>query len=272
MDYKIIFSDMDGTLLKNHFEISDENRTAMKSAIARGVPFVFTTGRSIHGVKRTLESFDFIGTDGYVISYNGGSVHSLKDMKRLYKNAYLSKDAREIIEYAKTFPSISFIFHADERIFSYKKNEHTDHYSEVSHVNIEIVEEPLDESDEFIKSLIIGDSKDLEKVKEKVLTEHSDLFNAFFSNHNYLELVPKDTSKGNGMAFVAELLQIPLEQTIAVGDSENDISMIERAGLGVAVANALDSVKEAADWVLTETNVDHAIAKIINTKVLKNEN
>ncbi len=269
MDYKIIFSDMDGTLLNKQSEISDVTKTSIEAMGIAGMPFVLTTGRSIHGVKHALETFNFVGTDGYVISYHGGMIHHLKNMKVLHRNTYRTEDVRSIIEYAKTFTDITILFYTETRFFTYETNHRTDRYESISRVKIEAVDEPLNESDEFIKILFIGDTAKLEEIKTKILAEHSDIFNTFFSNPVYLELVPKDTNKGNALAFVANLLQIPIEETIAVGDSENDISMIQRAGLGVAVANAFDSVKEVADLVTTETNDEHAVAKLIDKYILK---
>ncbi|MEG0963241.1 MAG: HAD-IIB family hydrolase, partial [Lachnospiraceae bacterium] len=93
--------------------------------------------------------------------------------------------------------------------------------------------------------------------------------NCFFSCNEYLEYCPKDVDKGSGVKYIAEFLNVPMENTIAAGDERNDIPMIKAAGIGVAVSNAHKDVIAFADYVTENDNNHGAIAEIIKKFILK---
>jgi Cof subfamily protein (haloacid dehalogenase superfamily) len=131
--------------------------------------------------------------------------------------------------------------------------------------------------DEFLKCeptkiLIIGNPNYFAPYIEQLQKQINTSLNYVFSEHNYLEILPEAASKGNALKKFAESVSIPIEQTIAIGDNLNDLSMIKAAGLGVAVENAQDEVKKCADYI-TKGNDDEGVAeviyKVINDMCLK---
>ena len=113
------------------------------------------------------------------------------------------------------------------------------------------------------KIVFVAEPDIITRVRSLLLAnDFGDAFDFIQSDACYYEILPVGASKGTGLLKLAQILGVSPEKTIAVGDNENDISMIKEAKIGIAVGNALDSVKAVAD-IVTVTNNDHAIAKII---------
>ncbi|WMI81163.1 Cof-type HAD-IIB family hydrolase [Anaerotignum sp. MB30-C6] len=267
MNYKMIFSDMDGTLLKNDTEVSEKNRLAIEKAVKKGVQFVICTGRGVFGVERYLEQLNLIGQEGYVICQNGGAVYDLKDMSLAIRESFSPKTFAPIVQYAREL-DLELYYYDDRTFIAETESDRVKRYCEVMGSGVKIMEEPLDHNGEFTKCLITGEKEKLLSVQRMVKETAGDELDCFFSSKIFMEVVKKGVSKGNIMEETAQKAGIPLDQVIAVGDSDNDISMITKAGLGIAVANAEPEVKEIADFI-TENRCEHdAIAEIIEKFIL----
>ena len=125
-------------------------------------------------------------------------------------------------------------------------------------------------TEETNKVLLIelDDKKKLERFQKENLSWSEDKLSSFFSCDEYLEYCPLDTTKGSAISYLCNFLNIPIKNTIAVGDERNDISMLEAAQLGVAVKNAKEEVKSAAELVTENDNNHDAIAEIIEKYML----
>lgn len=269
MSYKLICTDMDGTLMGKGFEISEENIKALKEAMEKGIKVALVTGRPYNVMKYFTS---ILGDDIYVISTNG-TYFNLPGYE--YKKA-LSKDALEKIYTIGEKYNLNRHFKGCRRIIAnneigeehpYRlvnsKNKEEDRIEIIENASCEILLERAE--DEILKCILFSeDSESLKKAKSE-LKKQGDLEVVSSGKINF-EVMSKGTSKGIAVKKFCEILGIDSKEVICIGDNENDISMIEFAGLGIAMGNAIDEVKSKADFV-TDTNVNDGVAKALR-KVL----
>lgn len=267
MGYEMIFSDMDGTLLKNDTEVSEKNNVAIQQAIKKGVQFVICTGRGVFGVERFLEQLNLIGKEGYAICQNGGAVYDLRDMSLAIRESFSPKTYAPIAKFAREL-GLELYYYDDRKFMAEIETDRVKQYCKVMGSGVEVVKEPLKYQGEFTKSLISGKKEKLLLVQKMVQETAGNEIDCFFSSKIFMEVVKKGVSKGNIMEQTAKKAGVPLNSVIAIGDSHNDISMIKKAGLGIAVANAEPEVKEIADYITRNRCEQDAVAEIIEKFIL----
>ena len=261
MQYKLIVSDMDGTLLNSKDKISPKAADAINRAMEKGVYFTFATGRSISGIKRVCDA-NILWPNAPIATFNGGKIVSHTDDIVLFERFLEKQTAAEVLALCKQLGAAAIAWSEGE-LFATEENERTKQYSEKAGIEIHLI----DDTDEFlsrdISKMIWPD--DPEKIEYYITRLQGVLEgNVTFctSSPEYLEFFHSDASKGNAARFIAEKLNIPPAEIIAIGDQRNDIPMLKFAGLGVAMANALDEVKAAADYI-TLSNDEDGIADVI---------
>ncbi len=267
MTYRMIFSDMDGTLLKNDMEISEKNINTIKKATQKGVEFVICTGRGVYGVERFLKQLDLFGKKGYVICQNGAAVYDLENMNMVVKHAFSANKLRPVVEAARRL-GIDIYLYDDRTFLTEKITTEAKNYCKVMGADMRILEDGLSYEGHFTKCLLSAKTELLEQLRTEITPLTTETFNIFYSGPYYLEIVKKGVSKGNALVETAQKAGIALSEVIAVGDSENDLSMIQKAGLGIAVGNAVEDVKKAANVVMQETCAEDAVAALIEKFVL----
>lgn len=267
---KILFLDIDDTLLTRRKTITDENRSAIGKALAAGHRIVICSGRPHFGVLSIAESLGLAGDGCYLISYNGGQIWDCGKKTAVYRKTVSMRDVRLCFDEAdregihcQTYDSASLLV----RHF----NKETKYYVESIHVPYrEVPTLPDGLTEEPVKVLLISfeGAKKLNPYREEMLRQTEGRLSLFQSNPWYLECVPTGISKGFAVRFLCDYLGIPVENSVSAGDSENDLPMIEAAGIGCAVANATDACKASADYV-TGHDCDHsAVAEIIYRFIL----
>lgn len=267
MNYKMIFSDMDGTLLKSDIEISEKNKSAIKMAVEKGVQFVICTGRGVFGVEPYLRQLGLVGQEGYAICQNGGAVYDLRDMSLAIRESFSPEIFKPIVYYAREL-GLELYYYDDRTFIAERESERVKNYCKVMGSSVKLMEEPLTHPGEFTKCLVTGDREKLLLVQKMIMETAGDALDCFFSSPIFMEVVKKGVSKGKIMEITAKKAGIPLEEVIAVGDSHNDISMITKAGMGIAVANAEEEVKKVANFITKNSCEQDAIAEVIETFIL----
>lgn len=267
MAYRMVFSDMDGTLLKSASELSEKNIEMVGKAVDQGVKFVICTGRGVYGVERFLEKLNLLGRPGYVICQNGAAVYNLENMEMVLKHSFSSDDLRPVVEIARE-EGVEVYLYDDRTFVAEKVTPQVEAYCRVMHADMRILPDGLEYEGYFTKCLLSGSYEQLDTVRKKVEPLIAGKLNHFFSGPQYLEFVKTGVSKGRALQETAEKAGVPLAEVIAIGDSENDLSMIQAAGLGVAVANAQEHVKAAADYVTETTCEQDAVADVLQRFVL----
>ena len=254
-------TDLDGTLLRNDKSVSKENLEAIEYFKANGGLFTFITGRMpyfVSGLYRTVKPNAPIGC------INGGGVYDYDQQKYLWAQA-ISPDVMELVEYAdKNIEELGIQVNALERLYFCRENSAMKRFRRETGLpnligDYKAITEP-------VGKIVFGD-EDGDKITRlaALLDGHprADEFDFIRTDHMLYEILPKGINKGSVLPKMAELLGLDPNRTIGIGDYNNDVTLLQAAGLGVAVDNAVPEVKAVAD-VITVSNEDHAIAAIVS--------
>jgi 5-amino-6-(5-phospho-D-ribitylamino)uracil phosphatase len=243
MTYKMIALDMDGTLLNSEHNVSQGNRDAIQAALAKGVIVTLATGRGIQSIKPFIKE---LALPGPIVSVNGGMIW--KNENELWQQYTLDRGhlqaLRELAEQHNAWYWGYSSEGACQKDTFIAKPDQVDWYKFGYHV----------EDDEARTAIL------------STLDEWG-CFEVSNSHPHNIEVNPKDIHKANGLRALCHEKGLAMDEVIAVGDSLNDIHMIKEAGLGVAMGNAQEVVKKAAD-IVTLTNDEDGVAKVIHDYVL----
>lgn len=269
MKYKVLITDMDGTLLDEKVQITEKTKKALNLAYERGVKIIFATGRLYSSAYKYAEEFDFPIP---IISSNGAVIID-GDGEKIYENTL---EGKKVVEAVKIMEKAGLYHHlyTEDTVYGreidipFLKRYYSDRKGNLAVKTVEYrdIEEVLSEGIKFSKILASSQNYSELDILEEELKEISniELTKSWIDN---VEVMNKGVSKGKAIEQYCKIKGISLEEIIAIGDNENDIPMIQYAGLGVAMGNAVDSVKEVAD-VITETNGREGIVKVVNDYIL----
>ncbi len=271
MEYKIIACDMDETLLSSDATICQRNIDAIKKAIAKGVKFVPCTGRgfrSIEGVLKTLDLYDQAGQ--YVIGFNGASITENKGSRSLFWDPIPFDLADQLFRRCCTYGQCMHIYTRDVvYITNITPDEEAFLHGRMGYVPVET--ESLDfirGKEEVCKLIVTNTDYDyLQRVHAELQPLLGDITVSFSSNR-YIEFMHQGVNKGAGLHKLADLLGVPYEETLAIGDNINDTDMLKAAGLSVGVHNLNPIIRPYCDVVTDATNDEGAVAEAIEKYVL----
>lgn len=265
--YKLIALDMDGTLLNSDKKISTENFNAIQAARKKGTKVILATGRPLAGVKRYLKNLDMLSENEYVVSFNGGLVQNCGTEEIISKTTLSFDDYRDLYELST---SLNCNIHAltDKEVLTPKHNEYTQIEADINEIPIiESTLEELDPNTTIVKVMFIDHKDVLDRVVQELPEYIKEKYTIVRSMPFFLEFLHKTVNKGFGVSIVADQLGISKDEIICMGDAENDLHMLEYAGLGVAMENAFPKVKEIANYI-TLSNDNNGVAHVINKFVL----
>lgn len=267
--YKLIALDIDGTLLNTNKEVTIEVFEAIQNAKEQGVKVVLSTGRPLPGVKPLLDKLQLNNTGDYVVCFNGAVVQDIGNEAVVSKLEMSVDDFKYINNIAKE-NNLHIHINTPDAVLTPNENvgQYTLLEADLNKIPYKYIpENEINDSVTFCKIMIIDEPDLLEELLPKLPKEAYDKYTIVRSAPFFLEFLNKDANKGTGMEKLCKELNITADEVIAVGDEENDRHMIEFAGLGVAMGNARDSIKEIADYI-TDTNDNHGVAKVIDKFIL----
>lgn len=270
---KILFLDLDGTLLDDNKQITAGNRRALQEALDRGHRVVITTGRPLASAKIQNEKLGLTGNGCYIIAFNGGVIYDCGKQQAIYEN-YLTKATalkalrlcKEAGVHAQGYDATHVLVEPDH------DREAVEYYRSTTGTvfrQVESFEKELQESVPKVLAISLTDRSALEGAEKLVKTELAEETDCLYSSNYYMEIVAKGLNKGAAIVRLCGLLGVPVADSIAVGDQENDLMMIKTAGLGVAMANAIDTVKQQAGYVTTRDNNHDGVAEVVEKFLLK---
>ena len=258
MKRKLFLSDLDSTLLTGEKVISPATYEALQHFAGRGGHFSICTGRSLPNALDLQKKLkvDFPGS--FVVGFNGAEIYDSDNRKLIYRTAVPLEDVFEIIDMAWK-ADVHIQTYQDRYIVARDYDEAMVYYRTFVDSPVIITNHIRQEIHEMPCKLLAIELKDHEKImslKGALEERFGDHLTFMFSNPYYLEIIPKEASKGNALIQIRDYLGLSPEETMAAGDEENDISMIRAAGLGIAMINGTEAVRKAAD-VVTEKDNDH---------------
>ena len=246
---KLIALDLDGTLFNNKSQISKENIKAIKEATAAGINVVISTGRPFGGLP-----FEAIKNTGirYAITANGSAIYEIDTKKCLYENCLSDETAFSIIDYLMT------------------KRVHMDAFiNGCGYSPYKCLEDAKDlKMPPSIKEYIMTTRKRVNDITEMMRENNYHMqkkipeITLVSGGYGNLEFTKAGVDKGVALHKLAQILNIAADETMAVGDTENDMAIVKAAHIGVAMGNATDELKAQADYV-TDTNENDGVAKAI---------
>lgn len=269
--YKIIACDLDETLLKTDRTVSKENIDAIGAAKRRGVKFVPATGRGFETVQDTLKTLGLFDEENeYVISFNGGAITENKNNRLLHFEGISFDSANTLYKRGLNYDVCIHVYTKDT-VYIYNYTDEEKEYLNGRMEGVEIFTDQIDflKDQEIVKVLYMNTDYDYLKQIEKDLSNITQDMDVSFSSNRYIEFNHRGVNKGAGLLSLAKLLGVKPEETIAIGDNFNDLSMIKAAGLGVGVANAVAGVKKNCNYITQATCDESAIAEVINKFILE---
>lgn len=278
--YKLVAIDLDGTLLNSYGEVTQKTKESIKKAVENGVEVVLASGRPISSVEDLAND---LNANHYLISGNGAIVYDMRKKEIVYDNFLKKSQVLEIIKICEE-NSIYYNIYTENEVLTKSLNYNTlfyhsenTHKQEEKRTNINIVDDVYEyvnntTDDHFLKITVCDESrvvfnnimKKLEKVPNIDVLEVAHMSKKIIRNgtdevlveYCYTEITNQNVHKWSAMEYIIKDMQITPEEVVAIGDNVNDKEMIEGAGLGVAMGNATEQIKEIADITVNTNNED----------------
>ena len=264
--YDAIVIDVDGTLLDSDKQISEKTVDAIVDAQKRGKKVAIASGRSIAGIRKNASKIQLEKFGGYVIAYNGTTVVNCKTGECIYNQMVQGELLGQVYnEAVKSGVSIAVYNDTAKELIA---GNGLNRYVELDAAACDVA---VREVNDFVKAvnfgfnkiLLSGEPDNMKKVENHMAEMFGDKVNVFRSDPHFVELLPKYVDKGVAVEKLMRYLDINRDKVICVGDSINDMPMLRYAGMGVAMGNAQDKVKQSADYVTLSHNED-GVANVIN--------
>ena len=261
---RIFFFDLDGTLLTDEKKVSEKTYDALCKFTADGNVFAVNTGRGLESTFRTCEELELLFHGSYLCCYNGAEIYSVDRGADVYRTGVPMELIPGILELSEKY---DIHVHAYEDkdgaslgkhvLVTPREDEELEYYRRVIKtpyiVSEDIVSDLTAPSCKLI-AIELHDRERIERFKAACEEFAGDRLTLLFSNPYYLEIFPHEAGKGSAVTRLCNMLDIPVENSFAAGDEENDISMIQAAGTGIAMLNATEPVKQKADVVTAADN------------------
>ncbi len=258
MGKKIFFFDLDGTLLTSDKRISLKTLEALRKFTDAGNYFCINTGRAIESAKAVYSGLKLDFKGSFLCGSNGTQIFSVDEDKYVYRTGVPLELVPGILDLAEEFDVHCHTYNEDH-IVSRHDNECMKYYRRVIKTPLLITQDVLKEVTEPPSKMIsieLHDHEKQERFRMALQEMVGDKLTLLYSNPYYLEIFPSEAGKGSVVKRLARYLGVDIRDTYAAGDEQNDISMIQEAGCGIAMINGTDAVREAAD-VVTEYDNDH---------------
>lgn len=270
---RMIGVDLDGTLLNSEKQLTDYTKEVLKKAIEQEIAVVVATGRPFSGVPDELKHFPGMR---YALTANGARILDMQKQKVVYENLLSGEIAEKVIDILKRHHAIHEFFvdgvgYMNEdglkNVYAYFEDPHMAEYLQSTRIPVKDVKEKLQAMKCEVDKLqgIFRNQKDKQEALEELNTLSGIVVTAAMDNN--LEINKEGTNKGLGLLQLGKSLGISRQEIMACGDGGNDVEMLKEVGFAVAMANAYDTVKTAADFV-TVSNDEDGVARAIERFVL----
>lgn len=264
---KILFSDLDGTLLDDRKEIEQSTKEALQDMLAAGFKFAICTGRPLASAKQVAKQFQLDGEGCYIVAYNGGVIYDpLKDKIISYETIpclearKLMQKAEEAGLYAHTYDK------TNDTVLTSRHLPELDFYIKTTKLPWKADKDCIHDMEGNPPKIIVASltsHESLKKFQEENAAWADKYMTSFFSCDPYLEYCPIGVTKGIGLKKLCDFLHIPIEASIATGDERNDIALLQMAGISAVPANAYPQVSAYANYICEKDNNQGAVGEII---------
>lgn len=261
--YRLLVLDLDGTLTNSKKEISPRNLEALINLQQQGVRLVLASGRPTYGIAPLANQLQMKKYGGFILSYNGGEIIDWSTGEMLYKNL-LPDEVLPILYEAANANHQAILTYDNEFILTENPDdEYVLKEAFLNKMQIRAVDNFLEAAPlPLPKCLIVGEPTQLMQTEAELSLRLQRHISVYRSEPYFLELVPLGIDKAQSLAVLLEKTGMTREEMVAMGDGYNDLSMIKFAGLGIAMNNAQEPVKQAADYITLSNDEDGVAAAI----------
>ncbi len=271
MRYRLLATDLDGTLVTDDKRVTERTKRAVEAMIRRGGTVVLSSGRPSYGIWHVARELSLPEMGGYILAYNGGELLDCKDGEAKFSVRIPPEKIPAIVRLAREHGTAILTYEGEFLITEsggdlYVQGEARNTRMKVKEVPdlISYITFPI------VKLMMVGTEEEILRMEPVVRETLGPEFAVFRSEAYHLEILPAGVDKGSGLLRTLEYLGIPREAAVSCGDYDNDIPMNEAAGLGVAMENGCQEIREKADYV-TCSNEEDGVAAVIEKFVLGEE-
>ena len=263
MKYRIIALDLDGTLTNSEKKITEKTRKRLMDFQKNGGKVILASGRPTMGIMPHAENLRLSEFGGYIMAYNGGCVIDCAAGKTMFSSNLPLSVVPEICDVIKDYPVGINTYEGSSILAGNEINKYTETEARINGMDIKFVDNFAEYVNFDINKCLLHGEPDVICELEKILSgKYKGKLGIFRSEAFFLEIVPNGIDKAKSIDKLLKMIDIKTEHCIACGDGFNDISMLKYAGLGVAMSNAKQPVKDAADYI-TLSNDEDGIAHLL---------
>lgn len=264
MNEKVLVLDIDGTLTNSEKEITDNTRQAIIDVQKRGHIVMLASGRPTPGMKRYATELELEKYGGYVLSFNGGRIVNCRTGEIVYQRTLPSQVIPGLYRFACENDCGILTYFGDRIILGTRTDEYVELESRINGMPVQQVENFLEFVDfDVNKCLMTAPPEKAEQYLAILQERYQGRLSIYRSEPFFIEIMPLNVDKATSLDRMLETVGMTRENAICCGDGFNDLTMIEYAGVGVAMANAQPAVKEAADYI-TASNDQDGIVQVID--------
>lgn len=269
--YKVLALDLDGTLTNSEKRITPRTLAALQQAAQAGVCIVLASGRPTVGIRPLADQLQLEKSGGCILSYNGGKIIDCRTQQVLVQHEFPADLIETVCTYARYWNVVALTYDANGIVTEQPDNPYVQEEARINNIPVRGVPDlPGEITWPINKLLLVGDPVDMPHVEELMQQEFAGRLSIYRSQPFFIETMPLGVEKSASLAKLLKALDLPRESLMACGDGWNDLPMIEFAGLGVAMGNAVPPVKAAAD-VVTADNDHDGVGLAVETYILGRE-
>ncbi len=275
MRTKVLFADLDGTLLDDDKNVSGEDLATINEMIEKGHRFVIATGRPLYSAKVVAHDLSLYREGIYLAASNGGVIYDCGN-EEVISAATLDLDTVDVMFREALGEGLSIHTYTNDNVVSVVETEEIRVYTKAIKMPFKLLEKiPEDLPGPPPKFIVMSIKDNSRQILADFEARHARFVKgkaqSVFSNNYLLEYLPLGVSKGNAIKTLCDILGVPIEDSIAAGDEANDIPMIKAAGVGAVMQNGTDETKSYADYITKKTNNESGVSEIIRTFILNEQ-
>ncbi|MBQ7059465.1 MAG: HAD family hydrolase [Firmicutes bacterium] len=262
MTRKLFLTDLDGTLLDDDKQISPPTRQVLEKWTKAGHIFAFGTGRALTSALAIRQALGLEKLCRYLVCYNGVQIYDAMEKKMIFETGIRQETVLKIMDLAESL-NVHCHTYQGPYIVARRETQALKDYGVHIHMPVifsETVIEQLVMPPCLLLAIERQEPEKLKTLQQALKEQFSDEVTSYFSSSEYLDILPAGVNKGKALSTLASHLEIPIEDTIAAGDEENDISMVEAAGFGIAMKNGTERIRALADMITEEDNCHDGLA------------
>lgn len=264
---KVVVTDIDDTLLNSNEKLSEKTKETVASCIKEDVKVILASGRPDFGMYQFVEKLNLNSYENYLLSYNGAKLANLNTGEIIY-DKMLTPDRLHFLVDKAIEKNCAILTYQNNKVLTNKVNPYAIWEANALKTNLVVAEDIKKYIVEKApKVIILAEPEKAKIVKEELANEIGDIYEVAMSKPFFVEINDKGISKGKALDVLCKKIGLTNKDLLAIGDGLNDLSMIEFAGLGIAMGNGNEKLKEAADYI-TKSNDEEGFSYAIEKFVL----